>query len=603
MFKLTRFAFSTCIALPFATFAANRHIHSAVRGHCATAAYMRTVNQSLGQGPEAEKAKAELAASARRASHQAAKPRARTWVTPHFAIRYALFGINQVKLVAADTALIRRIGDAQKATLSLVSAIREAAVYRYLDSVQAPHPVYAQEVMRIFEDARAYYVDTLKMRAPQGISHSMAYDAESASGDRFTVDIADIGSYDSPSYKYEPYYGLTLPPPQLAIVLENDFLWNASLDSDGTVRGDTVESLLNGRVVHNYAREYGLGLSVTIYHEFYHAIQFSYLSGTGFRTYHAWYELSAVGMEERKVPESNDYLQYLPCLFESPGQFGLFATGARFCNPEASYSNAPFHLFLTKAVGENFDTRVWENLSGNGDVIQKALPLALSQMGSSLAKTFPAYAANLLLAGRAAGQDQFSSDMPEWPSMQADSLSPDQPSLSFSQTLPPLAYLPLKLPKVFQAGRITADFGGDSSAALVRIHGDSLVIEPYTGSQALLAPQIGEGEKWLVMTNLNPNSNEVVSVKTTQIPFLAYPNPVSKARDNRLRFARSSLVTYPVKVEVASETGETVFSQVFASLDSIADWTLLDTQKRAVKPGIYHLRVNQKPWETLVLLP
>ncbi len=599
MLKLARNLLLFCAALPFTTLAATIQ----ARPLCATANFMRTVNLSLGQGPDAVKARAELAASARRAKVQATKARARTWVTPHFTIRYALFGIHQAKRGAADSVLLQRIAEAQKATATLTGDNREAAIYRFLDSLQAPHPVYVQEVGQIFEDARAYYVDTLKMRTPQGISHSLAFDAEIGPSNHFSIDIADIGSYDSPKYKYDPYYGLTLPPPDLAIVLENDFLWNATLNSDGSVRGDTVESLLNGRVLHNYAREYALGLRVTIYHEFYHAIQFSYIPRTSSSSYHAWYELSAVGMEERKVPEANDYLQYLPCLFESPGKFGLFATGSRFCNPEASYSNAPFHLFLTKAVGENFDTRIWENLSSNGDAIQKALPLSLSQLGSSLAKTFPAYAANLLLAGQSPSPNPFSSDMPEWPSMEADSLNPDQPTVSISQTLPPLSYLPFKLPANFKAGRISGRFTGDSSAAMVRIHRDSIFIEPYANSQALLTPQMGEGEKWLVLTNLNPNGSEVVSVKTTQIPFLAYPNPLSKTQNDRLRFTQSSLVSYPLKVEVASEIGEVIFSQVFASLDSISDWTLKDLKKQAVKPGIYHLRVNQKPWETLVLLP
>jgi catechol 2,3-dioxygenase-like lactoylglutathione lyase family enzyme len=567
---------------------------------CATAQYMQWANQAQGRGSEASQARAKIAVAGRASRPLAERPFARTWTTSHFAIHYSLYGLHQVKTQPEDSLLLGLADSLRKAVAKLPEVSRDSAVYHALDKLNAPHPVYIQIVAAQFEAARAYYVDTLNMRPPKGTANSLAFQAPVAAGGLYVVDVDDIGSYNS--HYNGPYYGLTLPPPNLAIVLENDFIYNTRLLPSGKVAGDTIRSLLDGKLIHNYASDFEIGLRITIYHEFYHAIQFTYVTEHS-KGYHAWYELSAVGMEERKVPEGNDYLQYLPCLFQSPGEIGLFDTGDRVCDPAAEYSNATFHLYLTQKVGADFDTKIWDLLSKNGDVIQKALPEALNQLGSSLSQTFPDYAANLLLAGKADRPDQFESDMPLWPTMQGDSLDPETLIDLRSFKLPPLSYLPIRLPDPFTSGKVFGSFAGDSSSLRVLVTSDTLKKEVYPRSNGFLQPWKSPGESWLVLTNLSPSLQQDVTLSAIDIPFLAYPNPLSMRSSPSLHFTRSKKISFPLTLEIVSEAGLKIYSQKYAQLDDLKDWDLKNQGHNLVSSGIYHLRINQGDWQTLLLLP
>jgi|GEM_PF-1463111 len=569
--------------------------------HCATFRYFQEVNAALGASPETTNgARAKIAASLITSKPMAERPYARTWVTPHFVLNYSLFGLHQVKMTAADSALARRTALIAEGLANPMAPEKDSLIYAQLDEEGIPHPEYVQVAAQAFEAAWAYYVDTLAMRPPSGRLQSLAYRAPGAAQNRYVVDIADIGTYDS-FYRGE-YYGLTFPPPNLAIVLENDFLWNTRLSSTGEVIGDTVQSRLNGKVIHNYSREYELGLRLTIYHEFYHAIQFTYVPNHP-HGYHAWYELSAVGMEIRKVPDGKDYFQYLPCLFNQAGKFGLFDTGGGFCNPAAEYSNAPFHYYLTRKVGEDFDALTWQHLAQHGDDIKVSLPAALQERGRSLAQTWPDYAAHLLLAGLSSRPDQFIPEMPDWPAMAAPLINPDNITGSLSYELAPLSYLPIRLTPAFTGGRVVAKFSGDSSALEAIVKPDSLLLETFASKQVLLPAPRDSGQAWLVMTNLDVENSSQASLTFNLLPFRAYPNPLSLKAADALEFTRSQSVSLPARIEIRSENGQRVFLAQYSSLQDEWKWDLFDEKKRKATPGIYHLKLNQNDWQTLLLLP
>ena len=62
--------------------------------------------------------------------------------------------------------------------------------------------------------------------------------------------------------------------------------------------------------IHNfsYSEKWNKGLRVTIFHEFYHALQLSYISFYTNESF--WFEASAAGFEEITTPDVDDYITH-----------------------------------------------------------------------------------------------------------------------------------------------------------------------------------------------------------------------------------------------------------------------------------------------------
>jgi hypothetical protein len=571
-----------------------------IRSHCATAQTMQWVNESLGTGPKAEDARSKLAVSARMSKSQASRPFSRVWITPHFTLYYSLLGIHQSKLLQQDSGLVAALDKAKVQFGSLTGDAKDSAIYSQLDNQGITAPAFVQRAGEVFEMALSYFTDTLGMAYPTGTNQSNHYRGPVSTGKRIVVDLADINHFQS-GYDGVEYYGLTLRPPNLAIVLENDFLWNATLQPSGKVVGDSVSSKLNGKLIHNYAREYDLGLRLTIYHEFFHVMQFNYVPNP--RGYHAWYELSAVGMEERKVPDGNDYLQYLPCIFNSPEAVGLLSTGNSVCNPEAAYSNSIFHMYLSHVLGITFDAPIWESLSKNGDKIDLSLAEVLQGLGHSLKDLYPDYIARLLLSGQPSHPLHFVSDMPNWPSMKGDSLHPDEMTAAYTNTLAPLSFLPLRIPDTFAGGRVSTLFAGDSSASQVRVNPTGISQSIYPRSSAFLSSHPGDGKPWLLLYNLDFKQSADIQIQSSDVPFRVYPNPLSLFEHESLSLTRSNQIRFPTTFSIINENGKTVHTQVAQSYDDLMDWDLKDSNGKAIQPGIFYWRLNQETWHPVFITP
>ena len=269
----------------------------------------------------------------------AADNRARTLVSPHFLIHYSLRAWHKVHLEPEDSLLVRAADSLFALVGNLPEAQRDSTVYARLDSAGLPHPVYIQRTRDHFEAAIAAYVTRLGMRAPVSGVLSVQYNVSPSLPRRFPIDVVDVGTAD-PFFAGETY-GVTYPPDNLSITFENDFICRTSLDSQGRIHGDSIKSRLAGQVIHNYAAEYDAGIKVTAFHEFYHAVQFTYVPSVN--SYHAWYEISATGMEERYAGEVNDYLQYLPCVLSNHDRLplDLHFTGPLQPRPRLRTGNFP----------------------------------------------------------------------------------------------------------------------------------------------------------------------------------------------------------------------------------------------------------------------
>ena len=129
--------------------------------------------------------------------------------TAHFRIHYVLRGANQVRLSAEDAGFAA-LSDSLYASVAgtFSGDAADSAVFARLDSRGAGHPRYVSVMADFLEMARAYYVDTLGMKAPRETAPNSVYYRAAVLGGKYPVDVADIGTAD-PDFRGQEIYALT----------------------------------------------------------------------------------------------------------------------------------------------------------------------------------------------------------------------------------------------------------------------------------------------------------------------------------------------------------------------------------------------------------
>lgn len=166
-------------------------------------------------------------------------------------------------------------------------------------------------------------------------------------------------------FQQVPYYGFTTPETagpapwndfSSHIVVHNSF-------ATGFPPNDDPEGLVLG------------ALKVTIAHEFYHAIQFTYdVSETSF-----FMEMSSTWMEEMAYPQVNDNYNYLPYFFNVT-QIGLQAGDAH------RYASFIWPKFLQERFGVGIMRDIWDLCRTTTAVT--AWGMAINSAGSSIESEF-----------------------------------------------------------------------------------------------------------------------------------------------------------------------------------------------------------------------
>jgi len=525
------------------------------------------------------------------AKRAASSPEAyRTLETAHFRLNYSLRGLNRIKTTDADSGLLRLIDSLYRISPGGGSGLNDdASVDARLDSLHAPHPIYAVIMSGFFEQARAYYVDKLGMRAPRSVGFSYYYQAPAATDGKYSVDVVDVGTAE-PDFRGQEVYALTFPAAEGGMLMENDFLYNThSLTGDGIPQGDTIGSTYMGKLIHNYGIDWQAGLKVTCFHEFYHAVQFTYTPNPN--DFHVWYETGAVGMEERNAPEVNDYLQYLPAYFEDLPSVSMFNYPGRL----SWYGNGIFHLFLARELGEAFDVGVWSRFAANGNNIKDALPAVGLSQGKSLRQVYAEFAAQLAFSGETTHPPfaPFSPDMPLWPSLQSQSL--DLKTITSYQTT-------LQTPLTITAWKITGAAGSGKSLALQDTGMAPVLAQSSPDSSIENDPQgltIGLGfanvpgrENVLLLANSSTDRTSGALILTLQsltaATLFAYPNPMKRvSATDRLYFSRLNQAS---TIQIFSEAGRAVRSLAFTPDSLLWSWDLNDDRGQPMESGLYYYR-------------
>jgi hypothetical protein len=525
----------------------------------------------------------------------------RKMVTTHFAIHYTMGRTTHRPAYktgdAADTKLKAQVDSLSENHAATSPTRRDSLINASLDALEASHPAFIQRVAAYLENAYTYDRDTLGMRVPD--SNVTAFYRGSVAG-KFNVEVGDIDALQS---GYEETYGLTFPPEltgtppyfSTALLIENDFLYNASVNTgNGVITGTPIkvsrtDSTGMKILLHDYSVDWDQGLAVTIAHEFYHAVQFLYTPIQG--GYHAWYELTAVGMEERLAPTVNDYLGYLPSVLTTNSPVYLLTPPGSNIN----YGNGIFHTFLTKALGKTFDAGIWQTLSTNNN----SLPAALVQAAGSAARwdsLFAVYTASLAIAGRpgaAASPLAFSPDFSIWPRPRVDTGA----TTGSTYTLSSLTY---RLVAPVPSAMTYAATAGLQAMWRVSQTGTSFSSQRLTDS---LVPILPNGTLALAVANASFTTSGTLTLKRAAFPVevAAFPNPATRAAGT-IHFAAPYSGSTAV-LTVLSESGRPLATLNPDPTGSFWTWNFRDSQNRIPPAGVYYYGIPGAAPQTLLVLP
>lgn len=201
----------------------------------------------------------------------------------------------------------------------------------------------------------------------------------------------DIYLVDTGAYFGESYYGATTPESRVGtayttyIAVENDF------EENFFTRGLDA-------------------LRVTIAHEYFHAIHFSY----NYRDEDVFfYEMSAVWFEDEAYPEINDYLQYLPQLFRTLDEplhqkDGWHEYGASLF--------LKYWLSPLLAHGKTSLRKMWEGVVNKQAI--RSIEDEINAQGSSFVSAIAEFAGWCLFTGDRALSEEFFDDASLFPSIE-----------------------------------------------------------------------------------------------------------------------------------------------------------------------------------------
>lgn len=457
-------------------------------------------------------------------------------------------------------------------------------------------PAYILEIAKWLEVAWSTYVDNWGMRQPPKRSRSFYFNV--SNNGKYGVDVGNIGDHFTPA-GCAAYYAVTMQPPASTILFENDFRYKANCKDLSPLTMETPTS--DTSFSYNYFEKWQLGVAVTAVHEFYHSIQFAYTPSL--TDIHIWYEASATSMEEQLAPDVNDYWQYLDeYFFRNQNNFFSQDNG----NP-AGYSKSILPLFMTKVIGSNINKTVWEFL-GQGDTLPLALNNSLLKLGTSMQAIFPQYAKNIAYTQNwnTPPFESISNDRLHWPII--DSIPLSKASLSLTPIrIEPLGFAKISLPssnkdQIFRfalrtgaMAHISTISGSDTSGAYITepqqyVSVTSKFSKPlsvlisnpdmYTTSEVLISP--GESKQ--------------------DTAIIAYPNPLFiGVHYPNLFFTRIGNVVDTSHVQIVSEWGQSIAHLALKPDDAVWSWNLQDSTGNQVKPGVYFLKIDQKPWQPVVI--
>ena len=401
---------------------------------------------------------------------------------------------------------------------------------------------YIDTLAFYLEQAYNLHKNILGMKNMLGARKTFHYLQDVPNG-LYPVEVVDTGLLRDLEGEYSLAFGLTFSPgtnlKATQIVLENDFLSGA--DCSGNL---STKPFLSYSGI-NYSINWNLGLKITVFHELYHAFQFTYYDISKNSTF--WLESSAAAVEAIGAPDVDDYVGYLQYNFKSPGTPMSDIKSGSY----EEYSWASLYLFLYSRIGPRFDSEIWNwfskypknNFEAQLDSFVNSLQKK-HRFDKNTEDLFHEYATHVFYSGNRADFSPYAHfwmDMQKWPEWKINTETP-----------------------VLAPGAI--DFVRTANGE-----------EPSTVSARKTLLHYGNSSVWALSRLLE---KEIVATKT----IVAYPNPWNPRKNPALSFKH--LPEKSKGVEIRTANGALLTRLESKQGDSLLIWE----PKKFPAPGILYYR-------------
>lgn len=121
------------------------------------------------------------------------------------------------------------------------------------------------------------------------------------------------------------------------------------------------------------------GLKITLFHEFFHAIQFQITQSN----YRVMGEMTATFMEYRFFPDIKDYIDWASVWFKSPTTISLSNSN----DPSEGYGMSIFFQYTYETFGDGIMLDLWNGI-GNNENDTESLNNVLTKLGQPLSESF-----------------------------------------------------------------------------------------------------------------------------------------------------------------------------------------------------------------------
>ena len=463
----------------------------------------------------------------------------------------------------------------------------ETSHFQVMYVLTGPHATtkaFADSTAAILEEAWNFYINKLKMRTPKGPRTSYHFQ-QKIKDDLYPVEIIDINQSLISGNKCAENFGITYPFDDNGtsfIFMENDFYStcpNKNNQDTIFVHGDTcvyttpTNPLRNKTYDFLYSEEWVKGLRVTIFHEFYHAIQLSYISYLINESF--WFEASAAGFEEITNPDIDDYFRYLPSFFERAGK----PLSETFQN----YGASTLFLYLYHKISNKLDKSIWESYSKNPSKnFEYQLETALKELKLDADSVFHDYAVRLSFSGQRSSalnkKDWINDDQSQWTSAKFNVDNSTKPNIES------LAFEFYHNNKGFSEPDLT-DFIG--KATVITYHDGKVSIHKIQNNKTLdsLAVILASSDSSTWIFSRLGQSKSIPITNNTAAPH-AFPVPW---RHGPLCFA--PLPHDKKFIEIRNRRGDLVSQEKYEGTTYCLQE---DKVKSMMAPGVYRFRVGNK---------
>lgn len=469
----------------------------------------------------------------------------------------------------------------------------ETPHFQVMYVLTGPHATtkpFADSTAAILESAWNFYINQHKMHAPKSptISHHFRLPIKDG---LYPVEIIDINQIRENLFNGDgctQNFAITYPfglNGISEIFMENDFYSTCSrygykdtifVHGDTCTYPKTKNPLRNLSHNFSYTDEWAKGLRVTIFHEFYHALQLTYLNLEV--NFSFWFEASATGFEEITNPEIDDYIRYIPELFGNMGY--------PLSEDTSNYGASTLFLYLYLHVSKDLDRLIWESYSANPTKnFEYQFESALKKFKYDADSIFHDYAVRLSFAGEHTKttnkKNWIIEDQPKWPEANffyQNSISPNIKSLAFEfYNIPQNYTTPYTVDFTNFIGKASIVVYNDGKASVYKITSNR-TLDSLTTTLAASDSSI-----W-IFTRLGKSENIPIS-NSNSAPH-AFPVPW---RNGPLCFA--PLPKDKEFIEIRTRRGDLISQEKYEG----TTYCLQEDQvKSMMAPGIYRFRAGNK---------